>query len=481
MPRYTNAWKNIRFDFEAVETPRSTEEIPELVGRARDRGLRLKPAGGRHSFNNSVRTRDVLVDLRHLDRVGPVDRDRGTATLEAGTTLARAIVALDAEGLHFPSLGSYSAQSIAGAIATSTHGSSLRHGCLSDIVLGLEAVTADGRVVRLSGDDPLLRALRAGLGQLAIVTRVEIACVPAFWLTCSVTPLPEEEGFATAVRRAREAEYLNMLWLPYTGRTVVRTLTRVEASTRNATAAGQADAALRRNRLTNTAVDLAHFFAGHAFLRLPRLLGRRYSGLIRDDYLADEGCVDKSYNLFRYDKYHEPTSNHYLRLIFNTEHALDVASLEPALREVRDVLRAYASKGRYINYPRIHVRFCPRSDRTLVGLNAGRDTAYVGLYIVASIRHRPQIEVAEAVERVLIAHGGRPHWGKYRYARSDLYKQTYAGWPEFVRLRAELDPLGVFSDGAEPFLDLDRLERPPVGRMLASLFARDTYSKVEVL
>ena len=481
MPEYVNAWKNVRFRPAEVAEPASTADVVELVQRARARGLRLKPTGGRHSFNNSVKTRDVLVDLRRINDVRPIDPARGIVSLGAGIKLADAIVQLDAMGLHFPSLGSYSEQTIGGAIATSTHGSSLHHGSLSDIVVGVEAVTADGAVLHLSGEDPKLRAFRAGLGHLGIVTRVEIQCTPAFWLTCQIEAVAEDDGFATAVSRAREAEYFNMLWLPYVRKAYLRTLVRVDATERNAKAARQADAAQRRGRLVNTLADLAHFFGGYAFLLFPRLLGKWYSGLVRDDFLSDEDVVDKSYNLFRYDKYHEPTTNHDLRLIFNTEHAIDVAEVDPALRQVRDLIREFAGQGRYVNYPRIHVRFAPATDKALVAMNADRDTAYVGIYIVASIRHRPQIEVAEGIERILVEHGGRPHWGKYRYVSSDLYKATYAGFDEFQRIRQQLDPLGAFSEGSDPFDGLDLLERPQVGRKLASLFAADTYSKVRIL
>jgi hypothetical protein len=44
-----------------------------------------------------------------------------------------------------------------------------------------------------------------------------------------------------------------------------------------------------------------------------------------------------------------------------------------------------------------------------------------------------------------------------------------------------LDPLGLFSDGSEPFDNQGRPERAPVGRMIASLFEPDTYSKVRIL
>ena len=58
-------------------------------------------------------------------------------------------------------------------------------------------------------------------------------------------------------------------------------------------------------------------------------------------------------------------------------------------------------------------------------------TAFIGIYIVASIRHAPQIPIAEATERVFTAVGGRPHWGKYRYLTGRDYEETYGGLERF--------------------------------------------------
>ena len=460
MYKYVNAWKNIRFESAGIRRPGATDEVVELVNEARRDGLKLKPLGGRHSFNNIVKTRGLLVDLSRMNQVLGVDPVRGTASLQGGIVLRDAIAGLDARGLHFPSLGSYSDQSISGVIATSTHGSTLHHGTFSDLVVGVEAVLSDGSVINLTGDDPRLKAFRTSLGQLGIVTRVDIACTPAFYLSCAIRPVAEDEGFATIVETARAHEYVSMLWLPYVKEASIRILSRFDATGRNEMAARREQAAVRRNRLTNTLVDVGEYLAGQAFLRFPCLLGRWYSGLIHRAFFDDDGVVDKSYNVFRYDKYREPTSNHYLRLIFNSEYALDVAALEATLRQIREVISTFASRGRCINYPRIHVRFTQRSDQTLIGLNSGRDTAHVGIYIVASVRHKPQIPVARAIEQVMIEHGGRPHWGKYRYVSTEEYKQTYPRLAELLALRAELDPIGMFSDGVEMYRDLDNLERP---------------------
>ena len=272
-----------------------------------------------------------------------------------------------------------------------------------------------------------------------------------------------------------------MLWLPYLEQCSIRILSHSTASSRNELAAERARQAVEISRLGKTLVDVGEFLAGHAYLRAPRFLARTYSKLIRAIFHEDDGVVDKSYNVFRYDKYREPNTNHYLRLILNSEYALDIKDLETALRSVREVIRCYQKASHYINYPRIHIRFTQGSEKTLIGLNSGRDTAHVGIYIVASIRHRTQIELARAVEQVFIDHHGRPHWGKYRYQLSETYKETYPLWRRFQEIRAELDPIGLFADGADMFAGLDLLEHPLVGAMWRSLIAPDTYFPVRLL
>ncbi len=100
---------------------------------------------------------------------------------------------------------------------------------------------------------------------------------------------------------------------------------------------------------------------------------------------------------------------------------------------------------------------------------------------MASIRHKPQIPVARAIEQVMIDHGGRPHWGKFRYLTSDDYQRTYPHLAEFQAMRAELDPTGMFSDGLDIYRDLDNFEKPPLRRIFRSLFAGDTYTPVRIL
>ncbi len=95
---------------------------------------------------------------------------------------------------------------------------------------------------------------------------------------------------------------------------------------------------------------------------------------------------------------------------------------------------------------------------------------------------RCPIPIAEALEDSLIAHGGRPHWGKYRYRTHDTsYRATYPNLARFDQVRRTLDPTGVFGQDGDMFSGLDRLERPPVRDMVKSIFDPDEYSDIRVL
>jgi FAD/FMN-containing dehydrogenase len=488
---FENACKNVRFKLgKEPERPETEDALVGLVERARSMQRKLKVIGGSHSFNHISKTSGTLIDLRDLNRTGSekkyplihLDRDRNTADLEAGATLGEAITALDREGLHFSSLGSYHGQTIAGAIATSTHGSSLRHGSLSDAVLEVRALLADG-TFRTFKDGDELRAMRAHLGQLGIVTRVKVRVEPRFWLGCSVWTVGERDGFASIVELAREHEYVSMLWLPYTREACIRVLERVGVEGRNR-AAIRLERNYTRGLVQKTARNGGFWLVQHFYLLRPKWLGYPYTLFFRKEYKEYSGVVDKSYKVFLYEQYRVPNDNGYLRMILNAEYALDVNRLRSALDELSSTINENRKHGRCLNYPRLHIRFAQASDRTLVGLNAGRDTAYVGIYINASIRYASQIAIAKAIEHVLIRCGGRPHWGKYRYVGPgepvfDDYERTYPGLPPFTQIRGKLDPGEMFSDGSTSamFAGIDPPAKTP-GGLIASLLHPRAYGRI---
>ena len=125
-----------------VRTPASTEEIVDAVRAAAANGRRLRMAGTGHSFTGVALTDGILLLPGGLTGVRSWHHDR--VTVRAGTPLKALNELLDERGLALANMGDITAQTVAGAIQTGTHGTGRDTGGLADQVTELELVLADG-------------------------------------------------------------------------------------------------------------------------------------------------------------------------------------------------------------------------------------------------------------------------------------------------------------------------------------------------
>ena len=475
-----NAWKNISFTPAKYVKAKDVPHVKAIVDDAKAKGQKVKVVGGGHSMNHIFRTDGILVDLSELNLLLSANPVSGVVQVEAGLTLGAAIEACKKQGLHFPSLGSWYSQSIAGAIATSTHGSSLKHGSLSDIVIEVDAVLADGTVRTFSGTSDEARAMRCHLGQLGIVTKVKLKLDDAFSLRCKICTQPAPDAFQDILATARSEDYVNMLWIPDIDVACTRILTRQPPCDPNGEATALESRFVDKWTITHRILDIASFLDGHFYLAFPRWrwLNGRYSRRVENAFCEDRGVIDTSYRVFLYDQYREPTENHHLRMIMNVEYAFDTEQLVPLLTRLRTELEQFRREEKHLHYPRIHVRFAPKSDATLIGLNADRETAYVGIYVVASIRHQSQIEIAKVIEEIFVDFEGRPHWGKYSYLQPQSFSSTYTNLAQFETVRNQIDKNRMFSDGKNMFQDLNKFAwGPTCGALLRGVFDPKEYPR----
>ncbi|KAL8838985.1 MAG: hypothetical protein Q9170_001915 [Blastenia crenularia] len=198
--------------------PYTSEEIRKIVNLARRCRRRLVIVGCGHSPSDLTCTSSWMVNLDHYNKILKVDRDSKVVVMQAGIRLYDLISQLSGYDLAMPNLGSIDNQSIAGAFATATHGSSTRHGILSQSVLSLKIMLANGHEVICSSEQnkDLFRAALVSLGALGIITEVTFQAMPVFSLqwSQSLHPLKEiiaewEHGLWT------ETEFTRIWWLPY--------------------------------------------------------------------------------------------------------------------------------------------------------------------------------------------------------------------------------------------------------------------------
>src|SRR5215208_1605391 len=151
MPTWVNWARNARCEPAVIERPGSRAEVIAAVGRAAAAGRTVRVAGSGHSFTDGVLTDGTLLSLSRMGRLLDVDPESGLARVEAGITLDELSRALHLHGLALPNLGDIDVQSLAGAIATATHGTGARLPNLSAQVEALELVDGRGERRALTG------------------------------------------------------------------------------------------------------------------------------------------------------------------------------------------------------------------------------------------------------------------------------------------------------------------------------------------
>jgi alditol oxidase len=159
----------------ALHRPASLEELRATVAGA----PRIRVLGSRHSFS-AIADSAELVALDGLPGDVVVDREAGTGTCGAAMTYGELAAALAAEGLALHNLASLPHISVAGAVATATHGSGDANGNLATAVRGIELVTSTGDVVTAARGDEDFDGMVVGLGALGAVTRVTLDLEPAY-------------------------------------------------------------------------------------------------------------------------------------------------------------------------------------------------------------------------------------------------------------------------------------------------------------
>ncbi|HWU04248.1 MAG TPA: FAD-binding oxidoreductase, partial [Novosphingobium sp.] len=176
----------------ALASPASTVEVSALMRLCVQYGVTVVPQGGNSGMSGGATPdaggHSLLLSLRRLNTIGPIDADARQVTCGAGVVLQNLHEAAEAQGLRFPlTLGGKGSATVGGLIATNAGGTQvLRHGNMRAQVLGLEAVLASGEV--FSALTPLKKDNRGfdqkqlfigSEGTLGIVTAATLRLLPA--------------------------------------------------------------------------------------------------------------------------------------------------------------------------------------------------------------------------------------------------------------------------------------------------------------
>ena len=420
MATVRNWARNQQCDPVEVEHPTTTEEVAEIVGRAANSGRTVKAIGAGHSFTSTAMTDGVLVSLDRMNRVLSIDRERARVTVQAGIELNVLSERLAEVGLAMPNLGDINVQSIAGAIATATHGTGRSLGNLATVIVGLELVDGTGSVVRCDdqNDPDMLRIARVGIGALGVVTEVTMQAVPAFDLHAHeqveplVDVLADLEGFMSS------ADHAELFFFPGDGRCQTKRNRRTSDPPRPPSRFEYVrDKYLFENVAFGAACRVARRFPSLA----PRIV-RAMS-----DTAGERDLVDRSDRVFA-----SPRKVRFVEM----EYGIPLEHVPEAVERIDALVKSLPHP---VIFP-IEVRSSAADDIAL-STGYGRDNGWIAVH---QYRGMPFEDYFRGVELIMDDYAGRPHWGKLHFQTADTLRERYPEWPSFADLRDRLDPDRTF-------------------------------------
>lgn len=201
----------------AVLLPRSTEQVAAALRICNEANQPIVPQGGMTGLAGGAvpRATDIALSLERMRGIEEIDAAAATISVWAGTPLQEIQqAALDA-GFLFPlDLGARGSCQIGGNIATNAGGNAvIRYGMTRDLVLGLEVVLADGRVLNLlnkmiknnCGYD-LKQCFIGSEGTLGVITRAILKLAPLPGETTTLLcALPDYASAVNVLRRLQRS------------------------------------------------------------------------------------------------------------------------------------------------------------------------------------------------------------------------------------------------------------------------------------
>ena len=464
-------------------TPSTLAQLSAVVREAESDQCTVRAVGSGHSWSDVALTDGILVhpvglteplDLQtDLLRAGVIDtyaKDQITLVrMQAGMTIAKLNAHLQSLQLALPNMGGFDGQTVAGVISTSTHGSGIRFGPLSDLVASIELVGAGGVVYRiepgngptdpelysarhpdivLKQDDRWFNAAVVGMGCMGLIYSLILAVRPLFYLREVRTMSTWSQVREQLTQDLADNDHYEVLFNPYP-----REDKEIEClvTTRNEVGPSEYRHDHRRSRsllmelaarfpLTPLLINLA---AGLVPGISPFLLRQALKALVNDDY------VNISYRVFNIG------AANYLPA-YSAEIGVPVDELGlQAVERIVQVAGKRRSQGDVYHSSPISLRFV-KATNAYMSMMQGRDTMMIEL--IMATHTVGGMELLAAHEQALYGLEGRPHWGQINTLTGShgLVQGMYPHYDDWQEIHAQLNSSCVFDSPFSKRVGLSR-------------------------
>ena len=399
--------------------PETEAEIVALLQQCNTEKKQLRIVGSGHSWSAICLSNEYLLNLDNYQKIIHLDAEKKQITVQAGIKIWQLNEYLYQQGFSLNNLGSISAQSIAGAINTATHGSSIKHTILAGQVVSFKLITPSGEILFLDKikDEKQFNLALVGLGTLGVISEVTLNIAERYHLHEQACLVDFDKTCDNVLQWIHEHDHLKLWWFPHTDKIMVYKYNRTQAPVN--------DPPIRQFVMDRVLAKVAFTFIiwlGNLHHKLRPFLNRFISNI----FLNKIDRVEKCHTVFNVTM---PPLHR------ETEWAFDIQHTAKLLKEYRDMINA---KGYTVNFVQ-EIRFV-KADLFALSPCHMRDSIYVGTYHACNSDWQP---LFYDFEEIALKYNGRPHWGKEFSINKDYLHQQYPQMNEFIALQKTVDPNGV--------------------------------------
>ena len=385
-----------------LHRPSSVEELQEIVAAA----PRIRALGSRHSFNDLADSNELLT-LAGLDPDIQIDTETETVSFSAGLRYGDLGSVLQRSGWALRNLASLPHISVAGAVATGTHGSGDRNGNLARAVSGLELITADGSLRTIVPADAEFDGAVVSLGALGVVSRITLDIEPTF--------------------EVRQDVYQGLTWPNLLDHYDAITSRAYSVSVFTSWTGNDVGTVWLKSRTDAAAPPQELYGARRAPADVHPLPGQP------SESTTPQGGVPGPWidRLPHFKLEFTPSNGDELQTEYIVPRVHALAAIE-AVRALGDRIA-----------PHLYISELRTMAADSLWLSGAYDTDAIGIHFTWKKEPEAVLALLPVIEDALAPFDARPHWGKlFNSVRKELYPKL----PDFVALAHELDPAGKFSN-----------------------------------
>ena len=393
----------------AVARPQSEDELAALVRSA----SKLRVTGAGHSFMPLCESGELIISLDDMAGSIHIAADRRTARIPAGWSIRRLTAALWEEGLALANQGDVNPQSLAGAMATGTHGTGVDLGSLSTFARGLRLVGADGEAhwCESATNADLYQAQRLSLGLFGVATEIEVAVVPAFHLAERIEKRRWAEIRESYDELTQQHRHIEFWFFPHSDDVILKTLDLCDPCDPPPSTTDMEEATFRRILDISARLPFLTPFLQRLMMK-SGISGRRR---------GPAHAIFPSDRTLRFEE-----------MEYEMPRAAGLETLEEVVGWIR-------KKRLPVTFP-FEYRTVAADDIWMSPMNAG-PVAAISMHQYAKMPWAALFADAEAIFR---SAGGRPHWAKrHTLSRADV-AALYPLAGRYTAVRRAADPHGKF-------------------------------------